>query len=100
MNDAATRILLWFCRQSDPVQSAVMSSVDRGMEHAYAAALRRLADDLERGDAGRPPDGDLAVELAPSQPVVGKIGLNGRPVVGDKEVSRKNAASRTTRKPL
>ena len=52
MNDAASRILLWFCRQPDPVQSAVMSAVDRGMEHAYAAMLRRLADEVEaRGPA-------------------------------------------------
>ena len=49
MNDAATRLLRWFCRQEDFVQTAVMSAVDRGMEGAYADALRKLADEIERG---------------------------------------------------
>jgi hypothetical protein len=49
MNDAATRIVQWFVRQPQIVQTAVVSDVDEGMEAAYAKALRQLADDLDRG---------------------------------------------------
>jgi hypothetical protein len=43
MFDAASRLLEWFCRQPPPVQTAVLSDVDEGMEFAYAIALETLA---------------------------------------------------------
>jgi hypothetical protein len=53
MNDAATRIFEWFCRQEPVVQTAIANDVDEGMEHAYAAALEALAAKL-RADAAAP----------------------------------------------
>lgn len=47
MNDAANRIIEWFNRQPAPVQTAVTSDVDAGMERQYADALRRLADEVD-----------------------------------------------------
>jgi hypothetical protein len=76
MNDAASRILVWFCRQSDPIQSAVMSAVDRGMERPYAEALRRLADELEATAAVSAPD----VSATPSLTIQGQS--QGQPIGG------------------
>jgi hypothetical protein len=53
MNDAATRLVEWFVRQSQPVQTAVLSDVDSGMEHYYAAALEQLAEDERRKGTGQ-----------------------------------------------
>lgn len=47
MNDTATRIVQWFLKQEPYVQTAVVNDVDQGMERQYAAALRRLADEIE-----------------------------------------------------
>lgn len=58
MNDAATRLVLWFNRQRAFVRTAVTNDVDEGMEFAYIAALRDLADALERkvtGEEASPP---------------------------------------------
>jgi hypothetical protein len=52
MNDAATRLVEWFVRQSQPVQTAVLSDVDAGMEHYYAAALEQLAEDERQRASG------------------------------------------------
>lgn len=40
-------IIAWFLKQKPFVQTAVLSRVDEGMEHAYATALRKLADEIE-----------------------------------------------------
>lgn len=51
MFKAASQLFVWFSQQSEIVQTAVTSDVDRGMEEAYAAALRRLADEIEQRPA-------------------------------------------------
>jgi hypothetical protein len=52
MFDAASRLIEWFVRQSQPVQTAVLSDVDAGMEHYYAAALEQLAEDERQRASG------------------------------------------------
>lgn len=55
MNDAATRIIAWFCRQKPLVQTAITADVDEGMELAYSNALLALALELrEKAGLGAP----------------------------------------------
>lgn len=46
MGDTANRLLDWFTRQPEYIQTAVLADVDKGMENAYADALQRMADGL------------------------------------------------------
>jgi hypothetical protein len=41
------KVLNWFLRQPAPVQTAILSNVDEGMERAYAKVLEKLAADLK-----------------------------------------------------
>jgi hypothetical protein len=70
MNDAATRILEWFCRQSPLIQTAIANDVDEGMEFAYAIALEELARQLREKAAkiGRFPATDINVADTPKPP--------------------------------
>jgi len=54
MNDAASRVIEWFCKQDAIVQTAITNDIDKGMEHAYAEALRKMADELDHPE---PPPG-------------------------------------------
>lgn len=40
-------VLEWFCRQEPIVTSAITGNIDKGMEKAYADALRALAAEIE-----------------------------------------------------
>ncbi len=53
-----SRLLTWFSDQPDTVKSVVMEWVDeeRGIQSAYADALRRLAEQVE---ADRDVEGDV-----------------------------------------
>lgn len=64
MNDTGSRLVLWFSRQFDPVKTAVASDVDEGMELHYAAALRRLADELEAKAKSESADGRFSQDGA------------------------------------
>lgn len=48
MSDTASRLIEWFSRQPEYIQTAILADVDRGMEAAYADALAKLADELRR----------------------------------------------------
>lgn len=60
VRDVASALVLWFTSQAAAVQTAILSGVDSGMEREYAAALRRLADELER--KGGDDDEDIVIE--------------------------------------
>jgi hypothetical protein len=42
------RVMEFFARQPEPVQTAMLDAVDAGFEHQYATALEALADDYRR----------------------------------------------------
>jgi hypothetical protein len=71
MNDTATRIIAWFCRQEPLIQTAIANDVDAGMEHAYAAALEALAAELrgraKPANAAKVPDEGLVIVHPPEQ---------------------------------
>ena len=52
VREVATALVEWFIRQKEPVQTAILASTDEGMEGAYAAMLRQLADELIARDVG------------------------------------------------
>lgn len=60
---ALSKLVNWFAQQPDFVKSVTLDWVDEGMEHAYAAALRKLADNLDGGLAA-----DRANEFNPPAP--------------------------------
>lgn len=47
VREVASALALWFVRQEPVAQTAILGKPDKGMEVHYAAALRRLADELE-----------------------------------------------------
>jgi hypothetical protein len=67
MNDTATRIIAWFCRQEPLIQTAIANDVDAGMEHAYADALEALAAELRGRSGAKVPDEGLVIVHPPEQ---------------------------------
>jgi hypothetical protein len=62
-----SKILRWFLEQDEPVQTAIVQRIDRGLEPAYAAVLRELAKQIEKTPRAEKPKRDprpitLAVE--------------------------------------
>ncbi len=47
--EALSRLVNWFAELPDPEKSVTLGWVDEGMEQAYAAFLRRHADQLDGG---------------------------------------------------
>lgn len=60
-----SRLMTWFVNAPPVVQSVVTGTMDEGMEYAYAAALRALADQIEKGAASVPPP-DSMMKIAAS----------------------------------
>jgi len=57
-----SRLAMWYARQEEYVQTAIIGGVDRGMEFVYADALERLAKELRARAIGRGeiPDNSIA----------------------------------------
>jgi hypothetical protein len=49
--DVLTQIVYWFVGTDPVVQRVVLGEVDGKVKKAYAEALRKMADELEAGDA-------------------------------------------------
>lgn len=69
MNDAASAFIEWCLRQPRIMQTAMLDGIDEGMEPHYAAALRKLADEIEKGVEVPPTElrGSVVTELRTPQ---------------------------------
>jgi hypothetical protein len=52
--DLLEGLLVWFLKQDEPVQRAMLGDVDEGMEHYYIDVIRQKADELEAGLKSHP----------------------------------------------
>ena len=76
-----SRLCSWFAEQPPLVKTVAMGWVDEGMEAAYAAALRKLADDLDGGQMLS----DIKQQASPDPPVSSSAG--GKPVIPPEKLS-------------